>query len=203
MSELALGRHRPPAAIPDDLSPGLPPAPSAGEQGPPLSAALEEYQRIRAAIEKVGEATARLGFDVVPGVASGQTNSSGVAVIGLYQVAAGVEGRIHRLTVNGVVPATNAAYTFAVPYSNAAAYLQLYAAEVPDQAAALSNSGLLDGGPPAAGGPILPAVFSWDYESAPVVRGPMWFVAYIVGGPVSTSISARYQIGLRRSTGIA
>lgn len=203
MSERSLGGHQPPSTIHDDLRPGQQPQPSEGYQGPPISIPIEEYERTRKAIDDLGREVGKLGFDIVTGIAQTQTNSSGVAVLGLYQVAAGVEARLNRLTMNAAVPATNVSYTFAVPYSNAAAYIQLYAAEVGDQANALSNAGLLDGGPPVAAGAILPCVFSWEIEAAPCVRGPMWFVAYLVGGPVSAPLTARYQIGLKRSAGIA
>ncbi len=190
-------------AIPDNLSPGQAPYPSEGEQGPPVSVPVGYLEQIRAAQEAIGQAISRRGFDISAGVASANTNSDGRAVIGIYQVAAGVEARLHRLSFNSVVPGTNVAYTFAVPYANAAAYLQLYEAEVPDQPAALSNVGLLDGGPPVAGGPILPAIFSWDLGAAPVVRGPMWIVALLISGPASVQVTARYQIALRREDGIA
>lgn len=203
MSSRSLGGHQEPRTIHDNLTPGQPPYPSEGYEGPPLSIPHHEYEQTRQAIERLGQEVAKLGFDVVTGAAQDQTNGSGVLALGLYQVAAGVEARLNRLTINGAVPATNVAYTFAVPYSNAAGYIQIYGAEVSGRADALANMGLLDGGPPVAAGPILPCVFSWEMDEAPCVRGPMWFVAYIVGGPVSAPITARYQVSLRRSAGIA
>ncbi len=203
MSSRQLGGHWTTPTIPDNLTPGQPPYPSEGEQGPPVSVPISYLEELRAAQEAIGQQVARQGFDIVPGVASGNTDSDGRLVLGIYQVAAGVEGRLHRLTLNANVAATGAPYTFATPYANNAAYIQLYAAEVTDRADALSNVGLLDGGPPVAGGPIFPAVFSWETSEAPVVRGPMWFVVYVVAAPASVQVTARYQIALRREGGIA
>jgi hypothetical protein len=198
---IGLGLYRGPDAIPQDLEPGQPPHPSEGREGPPIAEPVA-WEQTRLAIDELGRAIASQGFDYVAGNATGQTDSDGIATVGLYQVAAGIEAQLHRLTGNALVAATGLPYTPAVPYSNAAAYFELFAAETP-RSDALSNAGLLDFGPPAAGGAILPFLITDMSMQASFVRGPMWFVAYVKGGPASTSLTFRYQIALRRERGIA
>lgn len=201
-NDRTLGGHWLSPVIADDLAPGQPPHPSQGVEGPPLALPLQQWEQHLAEIRQLGRAAALNGFDFTAGTATGATDSSGNAVIGLYQVAAGVEAWLTRLVVNARVAASNAIYTPAVPYSNAAAYLALYQAASP-AVNDIGDAGLLDFAPPTAGGPIFPGLFTDNSMQAAFVRGPAWYVLRVVSGPASSSVTCRYQLALRRAAGIA
>lgn len=200
-----IGRRQAPGSTPPLLEPGLQPSPSEGYEGPPVSVPIQGWEEREAAIVELGR---RMGLetrpDTVAGVATGSTDSNGLAYIGLYTAAAGMEARLHRLTVNAVNPTTAAFYTAASTYSNSAAYLEIHAAASP-QANDIDNAhgSLLDFAPPTAGGPIFPGLFTDNSMQASFARGPMGFVLKVVTGPASTLIVARYQIRLSRAVGAA
>lgn len=197
-----IGLYRGPAeAIPDDLTPGQPPHPSEGRQGPPASIPLEGWERTKEAIDELGRTRALASRpDQVVDNASGNTDGSGNAILSVYQVAAGMEARLTRLTVNALVAATGLPYTAAAPYASAGAYLEIHDVENESQ---VGFSSLMDFAPPIAGGPIFPGLFTDELPQASMVRGPKMFVLKIVTGPVSTQVMCRYEITLSRAKGIA
>ncbi len=202
-----LGKYRGPSAVPDQLAPGQPPHPSEGYEGPAISVPLEWWQKQSEVIDSLGEQLARINLpDLVVGVATGNTDSSGNAVIGIYQVAAGLEAQLHRLTVNAINPSTGVAYTPAATYSNAEAYLEILQADAP-QLSSLGFTGLIDFAPPitsvANPGPIFPGLFTDNSMQAGAVKGPMGFVLQVNAGPHSTLVMARYQVRIFRQHGIA
>jgi hypothetical protein len=203
VSERSTGGYWRSPQITDDLTPGQPPYPSTGHEGPPVSLPLEHWQQLKARIELIGEQVGRTRFDYVSGTSGGQTDSSGNAVVGLYQVAAGIEARLRRLTGNARVPGTNVYYTPATTFSAAGAYIVLFQADSPDRLDALDYSGMLDFGPPTAAGPIFPFVMTDDSQQAAFVRGPAWFVVQVAAGPASAPLTFRYQLELQREQGIA
>lgn len=196
-----------PTPIPDDLRPGMPPQPSTGQPGPDISVALpgEEFKEYMDKVDQVGRTLSQIGFDFIAANAMGQTDGSGNCVIVLYQVAAGDESRLHRLTMNAINPSTNASYTPASPYTNAStAYVKLFEAEGTSNITAdLGHSGLLDFGPPTATGPVFPGNFEWTFEQAPFVRGPNAYILQVVAGPANASVYCRYQMSKRRMKGLA
>lgn len=187
--------------IPDNLTPGQPPHPSEGAQGPPISIPLEGYEHTMKLIDELGK---RMSLetrpDFVKGTATGQTDGSGNAAISIYRVAAGMEARLHLLTVNANVAATGVPYTPAAPYQSDNAYLELFDA---DSALELGPSGLVDFLPTIAKVQLLPALFRYSFDQAPFVRGPQEFVLKLSTGPLSVPVTARYQISLKRMKGVA
>jgi hypothetical protein len=152
--------------------------------------------------DKLGQALAQLRpqFDLVSGAAQAETDAQGTAFIDVYEVAAGLEAQLHRLTVNAINPATGVPYTAASPFAANTAYLHLHGA---DATRSLGLWTLIDTWPETVGGPILPVVGEANGSAAPLVRGPMQFVVHIVNGPASTMVYCRYQVSLRRQHGIA
>lgn len=204
MSEgIGLYRGLPPT-IHDDLAPGQPPHPSEGRQGPPVNIPIEGWEHMREVIDALGQQLARTSRpEYVAGFASGQTDSSGDVDILLYRIAAGIEAHLNRLTVNAIVASTGVAYTPASPYSGASAYLEVYDA---DDRNSLGPSGLMDFASGVATGPqgsMFPGVFTDNNPSGMFTRGPKAFVLRVKGGPVSTQVFARYQLGLRHMHGVA
>lgn len=200
---LGLGLYRGPAAIPDNLHPGQPPQPSIGKEGPPLSQPID-WEGALKNINELGQAMAAASkFDFISNAVSGQTDGSGNLVLPIYQVAAGDEARLHRLTGNAINPSTNASYTPAATYTDAGAYVKLFEAEGASATTGdLGHTGLMDFGPPTMGGPLFPFNFEYSFEQAPFVRGPNWYVLRLVTGPVSATIYVRYQISKRRMRGV-
>lgn len=201
---LGLGLYRGPAAIPDNLHPGQPPQPSIGHQGPAISPPIEWAESLKH-INELGQAMAAASkFDFVANTVAVQTAADGSATIGIYQVAAGDEARLHRLTGNALNPSTGLSYTPAAVYTNAAAYVKLFEAEGNSGVTTgdLGHTGLMDFGPPTSGGPLFPFNFEWSFEQAPFVRGPNWYTLRLVSGPASTTVYCRYQISKRRMRGV-
>lgn len=207
MSE-GIGLYRGPNAIPDNLSPGASPSqnevPVTGEEGPSIAIAIEDWQKHLAMIDKVGEylnATTRPDF--IEAASSAQTDSSGNCFLGLYQVAQGMEARLHRLTVNALIPATGIPYTAAGTFAAANAYLEIHTADSP-QTSSIGFQTLRDFAPPTAGGPIFPGLFTDNSNQSMLCRGPMWFVLKVVGTSAlaNTQVMARYQLSLSRARGV-
>lgn len=199
---IGLYRGVPDAIGGDALQPMGPPTPATGYPGPSIALPLEQHAEIRESIDRIGKIAAGQGFDIVAGNATEQTDSSGNVHVGIYQVAAGVEAKLHRLIVNARVPATGLHYNPITNFTDAAAYLELYSS---DQDKSVSGAGLLDFQPgPGETTPfLLPASFAYGHDQAPFVRGPSWYVLKVAGGPHSTSVVCRYQVALRRARGIA
>jgi len=157
--------------------------------------------------EQVAELARAIVNSTVPdgptGIASGMTDASGNAFIIVYSCAAGEQFRLHRALVEAQ------GYTWAAPYSAGSAFLGLYSLQ--NTAAPASFTGIADvyqgaqkdGGPPVAGGPILPVLFADEDAQASEVRGPNSLVLMISGGPASKRITVNYQGSLRRARGIA
>lgn len=190
-----------PDVIRDDLRPGQPPAPAEGQQGPPISIPYEAWQRHLALLDEVGRTLALTTRpDIVVANASGNTDANGDLFLPIYQVAAGMEATVHRITGNALVAATGVAYTPANPYSNAAAYLLFHEVDNPGQ---VGFSSLMDFGPPTASGPIFPFLITDNSMQAMLVRGPRWITMQVESGPASTQVMVRYQIRLTRMKGVA
>jgi hypothetical protein len=208
-NQLGIGTYRGPGTpIPDDLRPGQPPAPSEGEQGPPVSVAIpaDLFTKQAELIEKAADAMSlRQRPDQVIGIASGQTDSGGNLSLLVYRVAAGFTGRLNRLTVNGLKVSDGTEYTAGSPYVSATAYLSLYQA---DSELETGPGGLMDFAPmnTVSGGAttrVLPYLFNDSNTQASAVKGPAAFVLAAGGLPDSTAIHARYQLFLQRLRGPA
>lgn len=195
-----------PETIRDNLRPGLQPNPSEGAPGPPANGTIEGWPEHLALIERVAERMALTTRpDMVAATAIGNTDSSGNATgtaaspaIAIYRVAAGMEARMVRLTVNALVSATGVSYTPAVPFAADAAYIELF--EV-DSALEMGDSGLIDYAPKVSKAQLFP--ISFDFNNAAFCRGPKEFALRVAAGPASSMILCRYQIELRRVKGIA
>jgi hypothetical protein len=214
----SLGGWQPPHQIPDDLAPS-PLAdvhgqvPYDGKPGPEMFVPIDPdvYKRQTDAIEELGRVLAlRTRPDFVWASASGNTDSSGNLVLPIYGVAAGMAARLHRLFVNAAVPATGVRYTAAVPFSNAAAYLELHVisgggldAGVPSSALGIQSQ--CDSAPITAGNPLFPGVFEYSWHQAPEATGPGVIALYIVGSSslANTVVQARYGLSLTRAAGVA
>jgi hypothetical protein len=164
----------------------------------------ESFLAMRDRIDELGRTLAQLvPPDAPTGVASANTNSDGNLFLVVYKVAAGEQFRATRLDVEAY------GYTPAVPYANAAAWVAGYSTEA-DQVPGGTFTGVgnaLQGGqlffgPPVAGEPILPFLYTAQESEAPEVRGPNLLALVIVGGPASTRVTVRYQGTLRRERGI-
>jgi len=200
-TDRSTGKHWTGVSIPDDLAPGLPPQPSEGQAGPPMSSGIVGYQERQQLVDELGRKMAlETRPDFVVGVATAQTDNTGAVDFIVYQVSAGMEARLHRATLNAVNPATNANYSFAAPYSNANGLLEIH---VVDSVNGIGLTSLADGGPPTAAGPIFPAVLTDNSTQSILARGPMMFVVRIKSGPASAQIMCRYQISLMRAKGVA
>jgi hypothetical protein len=172
-------------------------------QGPPIAPGVPNWDEAAAAIAVIGREMTRAGFEYVASTSTATTDGDGIAVMGVYQVAAGIEAWMPRLTMNALNPSTGAAYTPASSYSSSSAYAMLFSADAPI-ASGIGDGSLLDFAPLTANTRLFPWVFQAnDDESAPFVRGPSWFVLKFAGGPASTTLFARYQVKLRRMGGVA
>ena len=201
MSNIGIGQYRGPGvSIPDDLVPGMAPAPSAGTAGPNISTTIEGYLEHKAMIDAIAEKMAlSTRPDYIAGVATAQTSADGTVDFILYQIAAGMEATIHRLSLNATNTSTNVPYSFASPYSNAAGLIEIH---VTDSLNGIGFTTLVDGGPPTASGPIFPSIITDNSMQASFGRGPMMFVCRVKGGPANSSVMVRYQICLNRAKGV-
>jgi hypothetical protein len=138
------------------------------------------------------------------GVASGNTDASGNLYQIVYKVAAGEQFRLTRAVceANGQTPAS--------PFSAASAWVALYATDL-DQVPGGTFTGLADAlqggqvmfGPPIAGGPILPFMYTAVESEAPEIRGPANLVLVVNAGPTTRRITLRYQGTLTKPRGVA
>ena len=158
---------------------------------------------LRDSIERLGAFLARNSEpDEIAGIASGNTDASGNVWIPVYQVVAGMEVRVARITANALNPATGVPYTAASTFSAAAAYMHLHFADG-NNSNDLARGTLFDFAPATAAGPIFPGLFEYGTLDTPFAPGPKWLMLHVNAGPVSTQVYARYQLKIRRQRGIA
>lgn len=128
-------------------------------------------------------------------VTTDQTDATtGNVVLQLFEVPAGMEGRLCSLTIDTPQSAT---ITPAAPFSSASAWA--FIAKAPpsttdNDASALSlRQGLVAFAPVSAAGPILPGQWTFTDDQAPVARGGEMFYYVLIGGSVAavTSLSVR------------
>lgn len=207
MSErMGLGLYRGPQAIPDDVAPGGLVVPSEGHPGPPVSLPLESWQEWLRTIDRLGEQLALTTRpDFVAGTVVGNTDDSGNLILPVYQVAAGMEATLSRLTINAVNPSTGVPYTPGAPYTSTEAYVELHVVDDPSN---VGFTSLADFEPRFVTGVgvtpmIFPYLFADSQGQATFARGPMWFVLQCVTGVVSSVVMARYQLRLKRARGVS
>jgi len=165
---------------------------------------VESFLAVRKQIDELGRTLAQLvPPDSPAGIASGNTDASGNLFLIVYATAAGEQFRLTRAVAEAY------GYTPAVPYSNASAWVGLYATaqQIAPGGTFTGIANALQGdmvafGPPAAGGPILPFMYTAVESEAPEVRGPRLLVLVVAGGPASTRVTLHYQGTLRRERGI-
>ncbi len=199
-----IGLYRGPGNLPDDLSPGPPPAdagvPVTGnEPGPPIALPLEAWEKHLELIDKLGRFLSVRKPNDPSGLIAGATDGSGNAVIPCYQVAAGDELRPSRIVVEA------SGYTPSAPYTGVG-YCAIY--ELEDVGAltvaqATVFGGLRDVAAGSATQAFLPAIFEYGNHQSPRIRGPNWLAVVISAGPASKQIAGAWQGALGRMTGIA
>lgn len=176
----------------------------ATEDAPQLAPDADLWEKLGEEIEGLGRAVATLTEPDAPtGVASGNTNADGNAFVPIYFAADGMQFRLHRAVIECQ------GYTPAAPYTNAAAWIGIYALDqqqAPSTFTAIGDQlqgALKDLAPSTVGGPIFPAVFTDNSMQAAEVRGPRGLVLVVVGGPASKRVTVNFQGSLRRARGIA
>ena len=155
-------------------------------------------------LQKFGRLLATQPQDGPSGVASGNTDASGNLFLIVYKVASGEQFRLTRALCEA------AGQTPASPFSAAAAWVAMYATDL-DQAPGGTVVGIANAmqggqvmfGPPVAGGPILPFLYTSEESNASEIRGPANLVLVVTAGPATARITVRYQGTLRRPAGIA
>lgn len=122
------------------------------------------------------------------------TDSSGNAVIPVYQVSQGELFHLTRVVVECATFDATSPRTPAAPYSNASAWFGLFS--TPDQNA-VGQGRLIDFMPVTAGGQLVPAVAEYpnaDGEGGgALVRAGNWLVLWMKSGPASQRVSVNYQ----------
>lgn len=128
-------------------------------------------------------------------VTSDQTDgTTGNVVLQLFEVPAGMEGRLTSVTVDTPQSTT---ITPTAPFSSASAWA--FIAKAPpsstdnDALALALRQGLVTFAPASAAGPILPGEWVFTDDQAPVARGGEMFYYVLIGGSVAalTNISVR------------
>jgi len=143
--------------------------------------ALDAYDRAPARV--------RTFFPVATDITDGTT---GNVVLPLFDVPAGMEGRISSLTVD--TPASTT-ITPAAPFANASSWA--FIAKAPptstdsDTAALVLSlrQGLVAFAPTSASGPIIPGQWTFTDDQAPVARGGESFYYVLVGGSVAAILA--------------
>jgi hypothetical protein len=163
----------------------------------------EQFEKLRLSIEQLGRLLSATEPDAPSGVASGNTDASGMLFLPVYAVAAGMEFRLHR----AVVEAQGSSPTS----PSSAGWYGFYGVGM-DQAPGgtvtatindLLQGALLDFAPASAGGATFPAIFTDNSMQAAEVRGPQRLALVVVSGPATKRITVRYQGSLKRAHGIA
>ncbi len=170
------------------------------EQDVPRQESVDQYAEINAKIEALGKLIVGTSNPNDPSsVASGSTDGSGNAVIGVYEVAAGMEYRVSRIVIEV------SGYTPSAPYI-AVGFAGVYALPSADgltSATATVLGTLRDVAAGSATQAFLPAIFEYNDHESPRVRGPFWLAVVISAGPASKQVTVYHQGSLRRMQGIA
>lgn len=126
----------------------------------------------------------------VAGVTAETLDSSGNAVIPIYQVGAGFYFNLTRCCIEAE------GYTPGAPYVSATSWLTL--AFSTDQTGNPAQGQVFDFAPATAGAQFLPNAADYqDPDTGPLGRSGEWLVCRVSGGPASKRITIRYQ-GLLR-----
>lgn len=117
---------------------------------------------------------------------TGNTDTSGNLDLELYVVPAGYECSIARVNVE------DPTHTPASPFTNAAAWIALI------RGVKFGAGSILDFGPAASNGPMIPCIFSTSVNHAPKLRGGEILTLHVVGSAslANTAIFARAQLEL-------
>jgi hypothetical protein len=162
------------------------PAPPPGEEsvGPALIELVRQTKRaFELENELLRDALKSLDNRLVIEYASGSTDGSGNLDLKLFTVPMGYAFYATRINIEG------GAFTPASPFSAATAWLALI------RGTNFGVSSILDFGPAAASGTIIPSIFSTSRNHAPALRGGEILTLHIVGSATlaNTSIWARCQ----------
>jgi hypothetical protein len=173
------------------------PAPPPGEEvaGPALAPFLLELRgALRAELELL--ASARLGSRArtYSGVASGQTDGSGNAVLPLFEVPNGGIGRLVWATID------EAAVTPATPDTSGSLFHGVWAASasgITTVAAVVAVGSLLDYrlNAPTRGDALIPDVYSYGSEvAAPTLVGPATFYFVVEAANTAKQVACRWTV---------
>jgi len=163
-----------------------PPAPPPGEEsvGPALINLVQETRRAREVQHELfTDFLRKIHKREVYEQVSGTTDASGNLDLPLFQCPQGYNFAATRVNIEG------GAFTPASGFSNANAWLALI------RGLKFGVGSILDFGPAAAGGVIIPSIFSTSDSHAPRISGGEWITLHIVGtaGFANTSVWVRTQ----------
>jgi hypothetical protein len=149
---------------------GIPPPPGSDSVGPALFELVQETRRSReVSAELLRSATESFHKRSVIEATSGETDANGNLDLRLFQVPQGHQFTVTRVTIEA------AGFTPAAPYGNAAAWIALI------RGAIFASGSILDFGPAASGGTILPSIFSSSDSHAPAINGGEILTLHLVG----------------------
>lgn len=166
-----------------------PPAPGSESAGPGMFDLVRETKHAQhVASVLMEQASQMLRQRTITEKVTGVTDGAGLLDMVVYQVPMGFEVIVTRLNVEAV------GFTPAVPYTNAAGWLALI------EGARFGVGSMIDfiPNPPAASGPILPAVITDGAAAAGYFRGGQIISLHLNAGPATTQVLCRMQ-GLQRA----
>lgn len=158
-------------------TPTAPPA-----QGPSYVSPLEErIEHVHALIARMLEQQSHAGREeLYTATQTGNTDASGDLTLSVFKVPSGFTFALHRTIIE------SAAYTPAVPYSNAAAYLTVNRGQP-------GPGSLRDFGPASAGGPLIPGLLTDPSRSGAVFQSGEEVVIFLNAGPATTAVAITIQ----------
>lgn len=161
-----------------------PPVPGEESVGPALYDLVRETRRAYEANSELLREAIHAGHkrNVIEAT-SGETDANGNLDLRLFQVPQGHHFTVTRVNVEAGL------FTPASPFSAATAWIALI------RGALFAQGSILDFGPPASGGVILPSIFSTSDSHAPALNGGEILSLHIVGSITlaNTGIWARCQ----------
>lgn len=197
--------HNQPHTLP--LAPTQPPGPAAYE-GPPLTSDLEgdvdQQEVLKAILRQIRHFREPHRYiDVYNPSIGGQTDSSGNAVVKLYDVAIGFQFAVHDVLVYLTSAAT---YNPSNPYAAAGTYAFLAASgSIATGQGGVSNAalttllypGMIAFAPTSSAGPFLPGQWTFGTHDAPRLRGGSALFLCIVGAAAIASQPLSIDLGGR------
>lgn len=177
------------AAVPGVVA--QPPAPGRESAGPAMTPfEVNAFEAVRALHELLAYAKRDQGERAQTFIATDQTDANGDALLELFSVPAGSQGRLTWCCVD------EASVTPAAPDTSGNLYLAIYAAAsqgITDPAQVRAVGALLDAMPssPAADAQIPFAFLYGSPKAAPLLRGPATFYLAIDAAQASRQVAAR------------